>query len=86
MTFDLFAQEGAEIVAVPGVQIFEERRFGDDLLEAAPGRRGALAAYEQIDLGYLRNLFEYLRQPDFADEPCEADEQDAFARERSSHG
>src|SRR4030095_10013493 len=84
--FDLFAQEGAEIVAVPGMQVFEERRFGDNLLEAAPGRRRTLAAYEQVDLGYLRNLFEDLRQPDFADEPREADEQDVFARERLPHG
>src|SRR5262245_1320081 len=84
--FDLFAQEGAEIVAVPGVQVFEERRFGDDLFEAAQSRRRTLAAYEQVDLGDLRNLFEDLRQPDLADEPCEADEQDAFARERPTHG
>src|SRR5262245_66321898 len=41
--FDLFAQEGAEIAAVPDMQIFEERRFGDDVFEEAEGSRRTLA-------------------------------------------
>src|SRR5262249_59056110 len=65
--FDRFGQEVAEIAAVPDVQIFEERRIGDNLLEAPPGRRRTLASYEQVNFGDLRNLFEDLRQPDFAD-------------------
>src|SRR5262245_61764450 len=71
---------------MPDVEIFEERRFGDDFLEAPQGRRRTLAAYEQVYFCDLRNLFEDLRQPDFADESCEADEQDVFPGERFPHG
>src|SRR5262249_56170663 len=59
---------------------------GGNLLEGPAGRRRTVASYEQVNFGDLRNLFEDLRQPDFADEPCEADEQDVFARERLPHG
>src|SRR5262245_3332921 len=82
----LFGQEGAKIVAMPEVQILKERRFGGDLLEAAPGRRRTLAPYEQMDFRDVGTLFEDFRQPDFADEPCEADQQNVFARERPPHG
>src|SRR5262249_26475823 len=79
--FGLFGQEGAEILAVPDVQVFKKRRFGDDLLETSPGRRRTLAADEQVAFGDLRKFVKDLRQPDFAYESCEADEQDVFARE-----
>src|SRR5262245_28525858 len=49
--FGLFGQESAKTVAVPDMQILKQRRFGDDLLEAARGGRRTLAAYEQIYFG-----------------------------------
>src|SRR3989449_5228961 len=65
------------------MQVVEDRRFRDDSFKAFLRRGGSLTPDQKIDCADLRQGVEQGRQPDLADEPGNAYQQDLLSSERS---
>src|SRR2546427_11602883 len=64
------------------MQVVEDRRFRDDSFKAFLRRGGSLTPDQKIDFAELRQAVEQGRQPDLADEPGNAYQQDLLSSER----
>ena len=68
-----------QLVAEAFMQGGKSGRFGNDLLEALQGAARSLASDQQVDPSDLREIVQQHGQPDLADEPRPADEQNMLA-------
>src|SRR3989449_1723704 len=82
---DPISQELGQAIAVALMQVVEDRRFRDDSFKAFLRRGGSLTPDQKIDFADLRQVVEQGRQPDLADEPGNAYQQDLLSSERFAH-